>query len=103
MASRGRQPTQSEAAAAWLTDFLKDGPKPAGNDKDPQPGSVRFESAQAGFSFRTIERVSENVVYKKVNKKTGSIWSLKPEYLTPPKFTGIEEYLKVCRNPLLPN
>jgi hypothetical protein len=73
---RGPLPTKSEAAREWLINFLKDGPKPAGSEKNPKPGTVCYEAEKAGFDFNTMNnRISRGVVIKKITKN-GSMWHL---------------------------
>jgi hypothetical protein len=88
---RGRPPVQCEAAREWLMDFLEDGVKvPAGDVKNPQSGSIRYEAKKAGFSWSTIERVKRESfgiiedarIYNPKTKKNESFWYL----ATPSKF-----------------
>lgn len=95
---RGRKSDRSDEAEEWLTEFLAEGWKPAGSVDDPAEGSVRFESKQAGFSWRTIERVAKRLNVAKRRDLSVWFWSLpgsessqnspaeSDENSTPPKF-----------------
>ncbi|MDR1268668.1 MAG: AAA family ATPase, partial [Planctomycetaceae bacterium] len=86
---RGRPPKQSNAAMEWLAEFLKDGAKFAGNEKNPKPGTICYEAEKAGFDFNTINnRISLNMGIKKKKTKNGHIWRLptSAEFATSAKF-----------------
>jgi hypothetical protein len=82
---RGRPPKQSNAVMEWLVEFLKDGAKFAGNEKNPKSGTIRYEAQRAGFSFETLDEASRNsgLIFKKKTKE-GHIWRL---CATPAKIT----------------
>jgi hypothetical protein len=86
---RGRPPKQVEAAREWLIDFLQDGEKSRGDEKDPQPGSIKYEATKAGFKWKTIRNASEGIIEtdkKSEVKKNESFWKLKSHLITCPKF-----------------
>ena len=68
----GRKPKESTEAENWLQDFLSDGRKPAGNENAQMPGTVRYESEQAGYSWRTIERAKKAL--EVVSSKDLNVW-----------------------------
>ena len=73
---RGRNPEQSDEAVEWLEGFLKDGRKLVGNKISPEEGTIRYESEQAGHSWRTVERAKKKL-YATAKKEDGKWgWSL---------------------------
>ena len=71
-----RQPEKLKEAEDWLRDFLSDGHKPAGNENDPAPGSVRYESDLAGHAWATIKRAYKSLGVIPKKELGVSFWSL---------------------------
>lgn len=59
--SSGPAPVARKAAEDWLEEFLAGGAVLVGDKAKPEPGSIRHESDQAGFSWRTIRRASDEL------------------------------------------
>jgi KaiC/GvpD/RAD55 family RecA-like ATPase len=80
VAKKGKSAKAMHAAADWLYEFLRDGEKLAGNEKNPVPGSVRFESKAAGHAWSTLRKAERFLKVLKNDGKDGlSYWSLPDE------------------------
>jgi hypothetical protein len=79
-AKKGKSAKAMHAAADWLCEFLWDGEKPAGNEKNPVPGTVLYESKAAGHAWTTLRRAAKSLKIHKDDGKDGlSYWSLPDE------------------------
>lgn len=70
--SSGRKPLELESAKDWLLAFLADGAKPAGSAKHSLPGTIHYESAQAGHSWRTLSEAKSQL--KVSSNLTAGCW-----------------------------
>jgi hypothetical protein len=66
---KGRKPKELIDAENWLRDFLADDRKPVGNENNPAPGTVRYESeraprnesGQVGHDWSTLKRAKKTL------------------------------------------
>jgi hypothetical protein len=58
-ATPGPKPEARNAACEWLQELLADGPIPVGDDKKPEPGTVRAEAQEAALSWATVRRAAD--------------------------------------------
>ena len=71
---RGRPSVVSEQAIDWLFEYLKDGPKPSGNNKEPKPGTVFGDAVENGFKCNTIWRVADEIGIHKHREPLSKQW-----------------------------
>jgi hypothetical protein len=60
----GPEPEARNAAVEWLRDRLKDGPVYVGDQKAPDPGTIRADIKEAGLSWRTVRRAADELGVK---------------------------------------
>ena len=95
---RGRPIEIGDIAKEWLREYLKDGPKQAGNKKAPKPGTLYGDAVAAGFKCNTIWRAAKKIGVRKQQEQLSKRWMWEltencastVEY--PPKSSGFSEF-----------
>jgi len=75
----GRPGILSQSAVEWLREYLKDGPKPAGNKNNPMSGTLYGDAIASGFKCSTVWRAAQILNVRKEKLENRWYWALPTE------------------------